>query len=303
MSYNEFQIFLLSKYLKKNNMNISKITDPSYFEFILKNTIPNITMNVSDLMEFEKLKTNINKYSFWNKEYICLDIDICFEMNKAVDYIKNCSSIIISSGAGISVSSNLPCYNNNITNLSLNDIIYLCKNAEPSSTYTKLYNLINDKPYFIFTSNIDSLFLKTGFDETLLCECHGNYSFKQCINNCNSLIIDNNENICIECGKELRENILRYGDKYFNDSRLKIQETHFKNFLDNNTNICIIEIGCGITTPTVRDYDDILTEDRIDIKLIRVNPIHYYIDEKLRNKSCMINMTADVFLNTIESLL
>ena len=59
----------------------------------------------------------------------------------------------------------------------------------------------------------------------------------------------------------------------------------FKNFLDNNTNICIIEIVCGITTPTVRDYDDILTED---VKLIRVNPIHFYTGKKIKNKSCLI---------------
>lgn len=133
-----------------------------------------------------------------------IEIDINFELTKAVSYIKKYYSIIISCGAGLSVSSNLPCYHtekDNIYNPVLDNIVSLFK-------IQNQVQLIQDRPYFVFTSNIDSL-----------CECHGNYSFKQCVDNCNSLILKNDETNCVECGKELRENILRYGDKYFNDSR------------------------------------------------------------------------------------
>ena len=43
-------------------------------------------------------------------------------------------------------------------------------------------------------------------------------------------------------------------------------EENFKKFRDNNTNVCIIELGCGIITPTVRHYDELLLETRSDVK-------------------------------------
>ena len=54
------------------------------------------------------------------------------------------------------------------------------RNASPHSGYTYLLNLIKDKDYFVFTSNIDGYFVQSGFDPNRVAECHGNLNLLQC---------------------------------------------------------------------------------------------------------------------------
>ena len=51
----------------------------------------------------------------------------------------------------------------------------------PHEGYYKLLNLLKDKEHFIVTSNIDDHFLKTGFDENRIFECHGSINYMQCL--------------------------------------------------------------------------------------------------------------------------
>ncbi len=51
----------------------------------------------------------------------------------------------------------------------------------PYEGYYKFLNLLKDKEHFIVTSNIDDHFLKTGFDENRIFECHGSINYMQCL--------------------------------------------------------------------------------------------------------------------------
>ena len=52
----------------------------------------------------------------------------------------------------------------------------------PKDTYTKLYNLVKDKDYFVITTNVDHCFQKAGFDKKRLFYTQGDYGLFQSLN-------------------------------------------------------------------------------------------------------------------------
>jgi NAD-dependent SIR2 family protein deacetylase len=199
-------------------------------------------------------------------------------------------------------SSGLPCFfgKDGVWNkiYDVNKLYSVYDTTIPNEVYYNLLAFSKKRDCFVFTSNIDNLFTKAGFNSDKICECHGNYSQKQC-NKCDIVF---SKTKCPKCGCLGEENVLKYSNtRSFCTESLNSQEDRLNIFLKNK-NICIIELGCGINTPTVRDYDEILVETRPDISLIRVNPIHWYVPEKLQSRSCMINMTVENFLKTINQI-
>ena len=309
----EFEVFCLNKYVREKNIDVSTITDPAKLDAVF-----NDIKSSSAFVEFCKgidqqddkfiESQNYNRYSFWLEEEpkeTVYTLDVSVELEKARKYLKNCSSVIISCGAGLSVSSDLPCFHGKDgiwnTMFKIDSMYDVYKKTNPGKIYSDIKVLMEklNVPYFVFTSNIDGLFLKSNFDPSMLCECHGSYAYKRC-ERCNYIGLTDDKR-CKNCDILLRENILKYGDnKTFNTGILDVQEDNFKKFRDNNTNICIIELGCGIITPTVRHYDELLLETRSDVKLIRVNPDHWVVPSNIESSCCMINMTAEDFINSLE---
>ncbi|MBA2937303.1 Sir2 silent information regulator family NAD-dependent deacetylase [Paenibacillus sp. CGMCC 1.16610] len=54
----------------------------------------------------------------------------------------------------------------------------------PTKIYKDLYQLVQDKKYFILTSNVDGQFEKAGFSAHKIFEVRGNYGYLQCAQNC-----------------------------------------------------------------------------------------------------------------------
>ena len=52
----------------------------------------------------------------------------------------------------------------------------------PKDTYTKLYNLVKDKDYFVITTNVDHCFQKAGFDKKRLFYTQGDFGLFQSLN-------------------------------------------------------------------------------------------------------------------------
>ena len=52
----------------------------------------------------------------------------------------------------------------------------------PKDTYQKLYELVNDKDYFVITTNVDHCFQKAGFDKKRLFYTQGDYGLFQSVN-------------------------------------------------------------------------------------------------------------------------
>lgn len=304
---NPIDIYVVSKYIKKNNIKLSSITDPTLLTETLINIRKEISISLEDLREFNEKEEQLllKSYNFWIEE---IDTNTTIEdltpynffseISKAKTFL-NSKNILISCGAGMSISSKLPCFfgENGVwkTIYDINRLYSIYDTTEPSETYKKLFEFVKKYNYYIFTSNIDNLFIKADFDEEKLCECHGNYSQKQCVSGCKIIF---KGDTCPICGSKSVENVLKYTEtRSFCSERLNKQENSLKKFLENK-DICIVELGCGKNTPTIRDYSEILAESRDDIKLVRVNPSQWYVPEILEDKSCMLNMTVDTFLET-----
>ncbi len=169
------------------------------------------------------------------------------------------------------------------------------------------------KPHhFVFTSNVDSHWVKAGFDETKLMECHGSTAWMQCTDTeCSAddsappiwsaadVIKSLRESPldettfraaeralpkCVKCGKLARPNVMMFGDFSFVEDRLDGQEQNFQKFVlqatANKWKVTVIEIGAGEAVPTVRYTSERLTA-LPGATLIRINPRDPQVPPKL----------------------
>ena len=139
--------------------------------------------------------------------------------------------------------------------------------------------------HFVFTSNVDGHFQKSGFSPDYIQECHGSINHLQCQNECTSniceatsldLSIDEGRLIatselptCPYCGEISRPNILMFGDSRWIHHRSSKQYENFENWKHkyHHSKIVSIEMGAGKAIPTVRR-----TSDAMPGKTIRINP-------------------------------
>lgn len=65
----------------------------------------------------------------------------------------------------------------------------------PKPVYQKLLSLIQDKDYFVLTTNVDHCFQKAGFDKNRLFYTQGDYGLFQCSKPCHPYTYDNEKQI------------------------------------------------------------------------------------------------------------
>lgn len=148
------------------------------------------------------------------------------------------------------------------------------------------------KSSFIFTSNVDGQFQYAGFSSSEILECHGSIHYLQCNFNCGveiwSFPDDFSFNIdqdtfrakepmprCNACGRIARPNILMFSDFLWDTARVDEQNKRFNNWIKENENnsLAIIEIGAGLTVPTVRlSCENIFRNWNAEVLFIRINP-------------------------------
>jgi NAD-dependent SIR2 family protein deacetylase len=140
---------------------------------------------------------------------------------------------------------------------------------------------------FVFTSNVDGLFQKTGFEETRVMECHGSIHRLQCTVLCSERIwsadtftpvVDNAtcrlvspQPKCPRCGALSRPNILMFGDGDWISTRTYMQRKRLDDWLAETESLVTIELGAGSRIPTVREFGQRLSK-KYSHPLIRVNP-------------------------------
>ena len=144
----------------------------------------------------------------------------------------------------------------------------------PSELYTKLFNLVKDKDYFVITTNVDHCFQRAGFDKKRLFYTQGDYGLFQCSEPCCNETFDNEEIIkamyeqqkdmkiprdlipkCPHCGKPLTTN-LRADDKFVQDEGWYKASERYSEFIrrHQNLNILYLELGVGYNTPVIIKY-------------------------------------------------
>lgn len=144
----------------------------------------------------------------------------------------------------------------------------------PTDLYNKLYNLVEDKNYFVITTNVDHCFQKAGFDKKRLFYTQGDYGLFQCSEPCCQETFDNEEIIksmyeqqrdmkipsdlipkCPHCGKPLTTN-LRCDDKFVQDDGWYKASEQYIDFIrrHKDLNVLYLELGVGYNTPVIIKY-------------------------------------------------
>lgn len=145
---------------------------------------------------------------------------------------------------------------------------------EPKPVYNELLKLVNDKDYFVITTNVDHCFQKAGFDKKRLFYTQGDYGLFQCSVPCHNKTYDNEEVIrnmmaqqrnmkvptellpkCPVCGKPMTMN-LRSDNKFVEDKGWHTAAERYSNFLRSrqNGNVLFLELGVGYNTPGIIKY-------------------------------------------------
>lgn len=305
-----YETLYIRDFLKEKFQNISFLK-PEELEMLYTNIRSSMTINDIENIK-EKYKelidsTQHNAKLFWiNKDKLKMNsnIDADEEFKKAVSFFSN-KNILVLAGAGMSVDSSLKTFEN--IN-SYQDISYEFESfdkAIPHTGYEFLKKLEKDKNLFIMTTNIDNLFLKAGFNETSIYECHGNYSNRLC-KTCNILYKNKKEMWkCPTCETSLVPRFIKIGKPgEFDYAFLEEGEQRLKKWIDScNNSFTILEIGCGIQVPTLRDYSEMLIESKKDVQLIRINPSYCYYNENnddMAKKISLLKMGILDFIKNIE---
>ena len=144
----------------------------------------------------------------------------------------------------------------------------------PKPVYDAILKLVQDKDYFVITTNVDHCFQKAGFDKKRLFYTQGDYGLFQCSEPCCQETFENEavisemvmqqENmkiptellpVCPHCGKPLTMN-LRSDDKFVEDEGWHQAAERYENFLRTRAGgkILFLELGVGYNTPGIIKY-------------------------------------------------
>lgn len=144
----------------------------------------------------------------------------------------------------------------------------------PKPVYDAILKLVQDKDYFVITTNVDHCFQKAGFDKKRLFYTQGDYGLFQCSEPCCQETFDNEAVIlemvkrqedmkipsellpvCPHCGKPLTMN-LRSNDTFVEDEGWHRAAERYENFLRTREGqkILFLELGVGYNTPVIIKY-------------------------------------------------
>ena len=161
----------------------------------------------------------------------------------------------------------------------------------PKSTYADLFRLVQDKDYFVLTTNVDHCFQKAGFDKKRLFYTQGDYGLFQCTKPCCKRTWDNESMIrnmilaqgfiigehneltlpegktasmrvptdllpkCPNCGRPLTMN-LRSDDKFVEDTGWQKAAEAYEAWMTahQDKRVVFLEIGVGYNTPGIIKY-------------------------------------------------
>ena len=162
--------------------------------------------------------------------------------------------------------------------------------------YQKLLKLVENKDYFVLTTNVESQFWINGFEDERIFATQGDYGLLQCEKACHNKLYPNHDQvfewlektedcksptelvpICPVCGGEMDLN-LRKDNFFVEDEKWHEMHDNYSRFLehvDENKNIVFLELGVGFNTPVIIRYPfEQMTYNCPNATLIRLNRSH-----------------------------
>lgn len=139
----------------------------------------------------------------------------------------------------------------------------------PKPVYDRLFNLVEDKDYFVLTTNLDHCFQKAGFDKKRLFYTQGDYGLFQCSVPCHFETYDNEKEIkemyekqyemkipselipiCPKCKRPMRLNT-RTDFSFVEDKGWKESASRYESFCRKTfyKKVLFLELGVGYITP------------------------------------------------------
>ena len=144
----------------------------------------------------------------------------------------------------------------------------------PKPVYSTLLKLVQDRDYFVLTTNVDHCFQKAGFDKHRLFYTQGDYGLWQCSKPCHSKTYDNEAAVramlaqqnsmkipgesvphCPVCGAPMSMN-LRADGSFVEDSGWHKAARRYEEFLRRHEEmrVLFLELGVGGNTPGIIKY-------------------------------------------------
>ena len=183
----------------------------------------------------------------------------------------------------------------------------------PKPVYEDLLALVQDKDYFVLTTNVDHQFQKAGFDKRRLFYTQGDYGLFQCSEPCCQKTYDNEEIVrqmveqqrnmrvpsdlvphCPHCGKPMSMN-LRADATFVEDDGWHAAAARYSQFLRRHENCktLFLELGTGYNTPTIVKYSFWrMTNQWPDATYACINLGEAYAPREIEKKAICIN--ADI---------
>jgi len=238
-------------------------------------------------------------------------------VEKAAEALANASALLITAGAGMGVDSGLPDFRGNNGFWKAYPALHgypfsamanpewftsdptrawgfyghrlnLYRAVTPHVGFNILRSWSQNLKTFIFTSNVDGQFQKTGFSEDQICECHGSIHWLQHLSpnqhgneiwSAQDTIVQVNEEEVRAFGELpgrdghlIRPNILMFGDWSWLSARTDAQHDRMNDWFQDIdvSRLVVIEAGAGTAIPSVRNVSDRLRAS--GATLIRINP-------------------------------
>ena len=192
----------------------------------------------------------------------------------------------------------------------------------PHPVYTKLLDLVQKKDYFVLTSNVDAMFVKSGFSEERIFTPQGDYALMQCLKPCSNQtwpikpIIDRilpyidkatqtvtDSNLipyCPNCGGSVFPNVR--GGNWFVEEPYKQQQKRFSDWIkkQKDQQLIVIEIGSGFNTPVVVRWQmEQIVYHYKSAHLVRVNTQYPQIPEEITDRSLSFQCNAKLFVSAL----
>lgn len=144
----------------------------------------------------------------------------------------------------------------------------------PKPVYSDLLSIVEDKDYFVLTTNVDHCFQKAGFEKARLFYTQGDYGLFQCAKPCHNKTYDNEETVklmyseqsdmrvpsnlipkCPVCKGPMTMN-LRSDDTFVEDDGWHEASGRYSDYIDGckRRRVLFLELGVGFNTPGIIKY-------------------------------------------------
>lgn len=186
-----------------------------------------------------------------------------------------------------------------------------------TDVYQKLLKLVEDKEYFVLTTNVEHQFWINGFEDERIFATQGDYGLLQCEKGCHDKLYPNRDQVfewvektedfkipsemvpkCPVCGGEMDLNLRK--DNYFvEDAKWHEMNDNYSNFLNKiDGKFVFLEIGVGFNTPGIIRYPfEQMTYNNDDATLIRLNLDYPQAIPKNKDKTISFDENVEEILD------